>query len=62
MENEQDQDATQNVPVADLSPLAAESQRPQRDRRRPAWMTDYEVIGVNQGDDPLTHFTMFFRL
>jgi transposase InsO family protein len=59
MENEQDQDATQNVPVADLSALAAESQGPQRDRRRPAWITDYEVTGVDQGDDPLTHFAMF---
>lgn len=62
MEIEQDQDATQNVPVADLSSLAAKSQRPQHDRRRPTWMTDYEVTGVNQGDDPLTHFAMFFRL
>jgi len=59
MENEPEQEATQNAPVPDQSQLAAESQRPQRVQRRLAWMTDYEVTGVDQGDDPLTHFALF---
>jgi hypothetical protein len=59
MENEQEQEAAQNDPIVDQGPLAAESQRPQRVRTRPAWMTDYEVTGVDQGDDPLTHFALF---
>ena len=29
MENEQEEEVTQNVPIADQSPLAVESQRPQ---------------------------------
>lgn len=59
MENEQEEEVTQNIPTADQSPLAAESQRPQQVGRRPAWMIDYEVTGVDQGDDPLTHFVLF---
>lgn len=58
MENEHENEVTQNVPT-DQSPLTAESQRPQRVRRRPAWMIDYEVTGVDQGDDSLTHFSLF---
>lgn len=58
MEKEQEDEVTQIVPT-DQSPLTAESQRPQRVRRRPAWMIDYEVTGVDQGDDPLTHFALF---
>ena len=54
MENEQEEEVTQNVPMADQSPLAAESQRPQRVRRRPAWMYDNEVTGIDQFEDPLT--------
>ncbi|KAI5386527.1 hypothetical protein KIW84_072889 [Lathyrus oleraceus] len=49
MENVQVVEGNQNVPIADRSPLVAESQRPQRHRRRPAWMEDYEVTGVDQG-------------
>ena len=59
MENEQEEEVTQNVPIADQSPLVAESQRPQCVRKRPTQMTNYEVIGVDQGDDPLTYFAMF---
>ena len=59
VENEQEEEVTQNVPIADQNPLAAESQRPQRVRRRPTWMTNYEVTGVDQGDDPLTYFALF---
>ncbi|KAJ8640821.1 hypothetical protein MRB53_017515 [Persea americana] len=54
-QNEQEQDATQNVPVADQSSLAAESERPQRVRRRPAWMIDYKklrkLLGVCTSND-----------
>ena len=59
IESEQEEEVTPNVPIADQSPLAAESQRPQRVQRRPAWMTNYEVTGVDQGDDPLTYFALF---
>nr|CAN63536.1 hypothetical protein VITISV_002860 [Vitis vinifera] len=59
MENEQEEEVTQNVPIVDQSPLATESQRPQRVRKRPAWMTNHEVTGVDQGEDPLTYFAMF---
>ncbi|KAI5446075.1 hypothetical protein KIW84_014060 [Lathyrus oleraceus] len=48
MENVQVVEGNQNVPIADRSPLVAESQRPQRHRRRPAWIEDYEVTGVDQ--------------
>lgn len=58
MENEQEDEVTQNVPT-DQSSLTAESQKPQRVRRTPTWMIDYEVTGVDQGDDPLTHFALF---
>ena len=62
MENEQEEEGTQNVLIANQSPLAAESQRPQRVRRRPTWMTNYEVTRVDQGDNPLTYFALFFLL
>ena len=28
-------------------------------RKRPAWMYDYEVTGIDQSKDPLTHFALF---
>ncbi|KAM7520343.1 hypothetical protein LguiB_019305 [Lonicera macranthoides] len=31
----------------------------QRTKRRPAWMSDYEVAGIDQTEDPLTHFVLF---
>ncbi|KAK9131203.1 hypothetical protein Sjap_011690 [Stephania japonica] len=52
MENEQVEEAIPNPP-------ATESQRPQRVWRRPAWTSDYEVTGIDPGDDPLTHFALF---
>ncbi|CAL0313812.1 unnamed protein product [Lupinus luteus] len=30
-----------------------------RIRKRPAWMEDFEVTGINQIDDPVTHFALF---
>ena len=59
MGNDQENEVTQNVPIVYQSPLTVESQKPQRIRRRLAWMTNYEVTGVDQGDGPLTHFALF---
>ena len=28
-------------------------------RRRPAWMSDYKVTGIDQTEDPTTHFALF---
>ena len=50
---------TQNALANSQSPPVVEEQRPQRDRRRPTWMIDYEVIGVDQSEVPLTHFDLF---
>lgn len=36
--------------------ITVEDERPQRARRRPAWMSDYEVTGI---EDPITHFALF---
>lgn len=33
--------------------------RPQRNRKRPAWMIDYEVPGIDQSDDELSYFALF---
>ncbi|KAK9085017.1 hypothetical protein Sjap_025428 [Stephania japonica] len=52
MENEQVEEAIPNPP-------ATESQRPQRVRGKPAWTSDYEVTGIDPGDDTLTHFALF---
>lgn len=39
-----------------------EDERPQRARRRPAWITNYEVTGIDQSEDPaLTHFALFLN-
>ncbi|RVW93172.1 hypothetical protein CK203_031384 [Vitis vinifera] len=43
MGNDQENEVTQNVPIVYQSPLTVESQKPQRVRRRPTWMTNYEV-------------------
>ena len=59
MGNDQENEVTQNVPIVYQSPLTVESQKPQRVRRRPTWMTNYEVTRVDQGDGPLTHFALF---
>ncbi|KAE8656273.1 hypothetical protein F3Y22_tig00117005pilonHSYRG00292 [Hibiscus syriacus] len=59
MEDEQKEEVTQNVPIAEQSPLAAESQRSQRVQRRPTWMHDYEVARIDQSEDPLNHFALF---
>jgi len=35
-----------------------EEERPQLARRRAAWMSDYEVTGI---EDPITHFALFLE-
>ncbi|KAH7524627.1 hypothetical protein FEM48_Zijuj06G0139300 [Ziziphus jujuba var. spinosa] len=49
---------TQNVPLAETEEIA--QQRPLRQRRRPTWMMDYEVMDSDDSEeDPLTHFALF---
>ncbi|GKV06530.1 hypothetical protein SLEP1_g18415 [Rubroshorea leprosula] len=35
------------------------SSQPQRKKRRPAWLEDYEVTNLPQDDVPVTHFALF---
>ncbi|KAA0058510.1 Retrovirus-related Pol polyprotein from transposon TNT 1-94 [Cucumis melo var. makuwa] len=42
-----------------LSTTSDNKERPQRTRRKPAWMTDYEVTGIDESNDPLTYFALF---
>ncbi|GLT87811.1 hypothetical protein SLE2022_058710 [Rubroshorea leprosula] len=35
------------------------SSRPQRKKRRPAWLEDYEVTDLTQDDVPVNHFALF---
>ncbi|XP_074556816.1 uncharacterized protein LOC141812704 [Curcuma longa] len=42
MEDKQHEEVSQNTPTTDQSSMEVESQRPQRVRRRPAWMSNYE--------------------
>ena len=39
--------------------MASDDERPQRVRKRHAWMTDYEVTRIHQSEDPLIHFALF---
>ena len=43
-----------------LSTTSDNEERPQRTRRKQAWMIDYEVTGIDESDDPLT--CSIFRL
>ncbi|CAL5351786.1 unnamed protein product [Camellia sinensis] len=36
----------------------SEQTRPQRTKSRPAWMREYEVTGIDQFGDPITHFAL----
>lgn len=51
-----------NVPEDAQSPATVEEdeQLPQRIRRRPTWMIDHEVTGIDQFEDPLRHFALLF--
>ncbi|KAJ7962205.1 Retrovirus-related Pol polyprotein from transposon TNT 1-94 [Quillaja saponaria] len=49
--------------VAEILPTIVEAtdaaaQSLQRVRKRPAWMKDYEVTGIDQTEDPITHFAL----
>ncbi|KAJ4980673.1 hypothetical protein NE237_031510 [Protea cynaroides] len=58
--NVQEPEATQSLPAHAQSPIASEGdeeQIPSHVKRRPAWMVDYEVTGINQSE---THFALFF--
>ncbi|RDX79473.1 putative mitochondrial protein, partial [Mucuna pruriens] len=64
-ERQQPIETDQQIPpehVADASgspTMASNDERPQRVRKRLAWMTDYEVTGIHQSEDPLIHFALF---
>lgn len=67
-ERSQQSPSSITTPVAYLqspvTPTEAENDqspdsRSQRTRRRPNWMQDYEVSGINQDNDPLVHFALF---
>ncbi|CAL5333116.1 unnamed protein product [Camellia sinensis] len=49
----------QQIPAQPIPAATEEEERPQRARRRPAWMSDYEVTGIDQSEDALTHFALF---
>ncbi|KAK3022536.1 hypothetical protein RJ639_047474 [Escallonia herrerae] len=62
MENEQEPAVTPNISQDTQSmpiDVADDAQRSHRARRRPTWMLDYEVTGIDQSEDPLTHFALF---
>ena len=50
--------ATQNDSQSLLVVEEVGEQRPQRVRKRPTWMIDYEVTDESD-EDPLTHFSLF---
>ncbi|GKV28744.1 hypothetical protein SLEP1_g37756 [Rubroshorea leprosula] len=59
--DEQQPASTSNAQEDAQSPAAAkeDEQRSQRVRKRPAWMSDYEVTGIDHSEDTLTHFALF---
>ncbi|GKU94475.1 hypothetical protein SLEP1_g7971 [Rubroshorea leprosula] len=60
--DEQQLASTSNALKDAQSPAEAkeDEQRSQRVRKRPSWMTDYEVTGIDHSEDTLTHFSLFF--
>jgi len=53
VDNEQQQPNSQNSQIDE-----SVDEQPQRVRRRPSWMVDYEVSKI---EDPLTHFAIFLE-
>ena len=50
--------ATEILPTAaEATDIAAQSHH--RIQKRPAWMYDYKVTGIDQSEDPLTYFALF---
>ena len=48
------------TPIAvETVPTAAGINSLHRVRRRPTWMQDYEVTGIDNLEDPITHFALF---
>lgn len=63
-DSEQQQPADQHVGDSSShvpgSPTATTTEeRPHRVRRRPGWMVDFELDGINQSEDTLTNFVLF---
>lgn len=56
-----EQQPTPTVPIVPPSPAIVETnkERPQRAKRRPVWMSDFEVTGADHSEDPLAHFALF---
>lgn len=59
MENNQQNPPDGLADVLTSPTTATNEERPQRVRRRPAWMTDYEVAEIDQTEDTLTYFALF---
>ena len=49
----------EHSPIAAEAPNIAAELLLRHVRKRPAWMTDYEVTGIDQYEDPLIHFALF---
>jgi len=47
---------TRELEEQQIPTITIEDERPQRARRRPAWMFDY---GVTEIENPITHFALF---
>ena len=54
-----EQQSTEQQSTGQLTGISDGLERSQRAKRRPAWMSDYEVTGIDQTEDPLTHFSLF---
>ncbi|GKV11790.1 hypothetical protein SLEP1_g23011 [Rubroshorea leprosula] len=56
--DEQQSASISNAPkdAQSLATAKEDEQRSQRVRKRPAWMTDYEVTGIDHSEDTPTHF------
>ncbi|RZB42467.1 Retrovirus-related Pol polyprotein from transposon TNT 1-94 [Glycine soja] len=55
-DNEDEELQTRELEEQRIPAIIVEYERPQRARRRHAWMSDYEVTGI---EDPVTHFALF---
>ncbi|GMJ14865.1 hypothetical protein HRI_005155700 [Hibiscus trionum] len=45
--------------VPEEIPVVGAVERAQRVKKRPAWMQDYVITGIDQYDDPVVHFALF---
>lgn len=58
VEQQQPVKNSQQMP-SDSTNISPPMGRPQRVRRKPTWIADYEVHGVDEGVNPLMHFALF---